>query len=1644
MQRNSRRSDRILRSRVGHRTALEFLERRDLMAASVLITELVADNVDGLRDNDGDRSDWIELFNASDAAVPLGGWRLTDDSADTGLWTFPNVTLDSGERLIVFASGKDRRDPGAELHTNFRLSADGEYLGLVEPNGQIAQQFSPAFPAQSPRASFGFSQSAQATVLLTQGSAARTFVPTAENGGDALGTAWTGVGFNDAAWAEGTLGMGFERQSGYEGLIGADVGDDMYGVNSSAYVRVHFDSTGPAAVSKLTLRMKYDDGFAAYLNGQLIATRNTPDPLWWNSSAAAQHPDIENQSFEDIDVTAFKAALVDGDNVLAIHGLNTSPANGDFVILPELVSELLAPLGDAPPRYFLTPTPGAANVGESFEGVAADPVFSAERGFYFAAQTVVLTSSTPGVEIRYTTDGTAPTAARGIVYTGPINVSTTATLRAATFKSGYADSLVETHTLIFPESVIRQPALPAGLPSSWAGTPADYQMDPDVVNSAAYRDQIVAGLQSIPTMSIVTAQDNLFGQTNGIYVNSTMEGDAWERPISVELILPDGSTGFQENAGLRIWGTGWRPHSASLKHAFQLKFKPTYGASKLDYPLFPDASANEFDDIVLRAQGSKSWNDFRQPDIYQTQYIQDAWARDTAQAMGKVEGHATFVHLYLNGLYWGLYNPVERTNESFGEEYFGGEDDEYDVVSRRAGIPNEATAGDLTAWNQMMAIVNAGLSTPQQYSAIQQLVDIDDLIDYMLIQQYATNHDGPDNDGNNMRAMRRRDADGKWRFFVWDMEYTFWYPGELRNVNVDVADTVTHIYAKLRQNSEFRLRYADRVQKHFFNDGALTSENAAARWQARADEIYGGVIAESARWGDVRRGTPFTRDVEWAAELDRLMTEYFPVRTQVLLGQLRDAGLYPSLDPPEFNQHGGEVGAGFELDIDTARGYVFYTTDGSDPRLPGGAASPTAKVFTPETQLVGPTSAARVFVPEDDSLGMRWNGSEPRFSDADWLGGTAEVGFDTTTPPASTSVQLTNATADFSQSGYSVANVIDGNPSGAGWALSQPVDYQGPVSIAATAVFETADNVGFEAGTQLTFTLRHDAIDQHNLGRFRIAITTDDRSTFANGQANHGDVTANWITLAPESFSSSGGATMTLKHDGSMLVTGGTNRRDTYTITAITPLQNITGVRLEAINDAALPFRGGPGRSDTGNAVLTELTVRAAPAKLDHLADPALGGTLSGEMISHNASAYARIPFTLDGIPKFDRLSLNMQYADGFVAYLNGHEIARRSAPEQLEFNSTALSARAGGLAMVSESLDVSAAQEFFRDGQNILAVHVLNDGIADGTLLARPQLIGERDPHELLVQSGVVKARALADGVWSALTEAEFVAPVPLRVTELMYHPRDAAAGEPYDDNDFEYVELANVSGGTISLDGVQFTRGIAFAFSDGDVTSLGPGERVLLVKNKDAFAARYGSGYRIAGVFTGQLDNSGERLTLVDANDRVILDFTYDDAWLPSTDGEGAAMVIVDPLGAAESWGTPNAWQVSAQLDGSPGLPESSGLTGDTDADGDVDLDDLNNVRNQFGGRGLGDADRDRDIDLDDLNAVRNNFGATGAALQATSSQLPEVATATGRKKSADAADAVFAQWMAAGANDSLRFATAHAARRSREAYLTGKRRA
>jgi hypothetical protein len=254
-------------------------------AQSVVISEFMASNTTTLTDEDGDYSDWIELYNSSANSVNLAGWYLTDKATDLTHWKFPSTNLGPSSFMVVFASNKNRRVPGAPLHTNFKLGASGEYLALVMPDGVTkATEFAPAFPPQYPDISYGYAMTGAVRTLVAPDATVRALVPTS-----GIDPGWRLVGYDDSTWTSGTLGVGYDSSGNYAPAIGTDLGAAMFNVNPSAYMRVPFTVADPYTLTLLTLSLRYDDGFVAYLNGTEVLRRNAPATLAWNSSATSAH-----------------------------------------------------------------------------------------------------------------------------------------------------------------------------------------------------------------------------------------------------------------------------------------------------------------------------------------------------------------------------------------------------------------------------------------------------------------------------------------------------------------------------------------------------------------------------------------------------------------------------------------------------------------------------------------------------------------------------------------------------------------------------------------------------------------------------------------------------------------------------------------------------------------------------------------------------------------------------------------------------------------------------------------------------------------------------------------------------------------------------------------------------------------------------------------------------------------------------------------------------------------------------------------------------------------------------------------------------------------------------------------------------------
>jgi hypothetical protein len=566
-----------------------------------------------------------------------------------------------------------------------------------------------------------------------------------------------------------------------------------------------------------------------------------------------------------------------------------------------------------------------STVSAQTESAPVEPVlFSVERGFFEAPFTVTL-SADPSAQIYYTTDGTRPTTANTL-YSSPILITTTTPLSAIAITAD-TTSLLVSNTYFFISDIVNQPANPAGYPNTWGplnlavgnyaagqNAPADYEMDPEVCNHPAYKNWMKEAFLSIPTVCLVTNPGYIFSHstdpdTGGIYIytgdtgnpasnGGGKLGDEWERPASLEFYDPATGKQFQINCGLRLHGGNSRKPYNSGKHSFRVSFRKEYGIGKLRYDFFEEESAvTRFDHIVFRAGYNYSWTKNSDLERLNAQYIYDSFAKETQLNMGYIAVHDRFVHLFINGLYWGLYDASEKINDNFLDSYLGGADIDYDVINDDGLVD-----GNLVAYNEMLSLAKNG-----KYDELiaKNLLYMENFIDYMLMNFYIGNMDWGK---NNWFTGRSRVTPGYgFQFFSWDAENCMTdvnlnrittFEGPLREMLFG-SSSGSSTNGGLFKNTSFKQLFANRVNLHFTNGGALTPEKTAELYQKLAGEIDLPVILESARWGDFRKEVMphnntkilYTRNDHWLPRKQDLLANYFPKRTNIVLNQLKSLGL---------------------------------------------------------------------------------------------------------------------------------------------------------------------------------------------------------------------------------------------------------------------------------------------------------------------------------------------------------------------------------------------------------------------------------------------------------------------------------------------------------------------------------------------------------------------------------------------------------------------------------------------------------------------------------------------------------------------------------------------------------------------------------
>lgn len=981
----------------------------------VVINEFQSSNSTTLLDEDGDASDWIEIRNRGTGTVNLAGWGLSDRPDTPFKWTFPAVDLAAGARLLVWCSGKNRTAPGdggPPLDSPddipglvLWLRAEGELLA----EGQAAASWTDlsgrnnhaTAPSTAARPVFRTNRvNGRPAFQFTRSSAQEFRLPVATfNGMDSLNdmslfmvAKWTGSGVPSGlfgAWniTGGTPNTHFEINTGGSLRLRVGTMDSVtvpatLAANEWAVLSGTMAGSGDTPLARL-FKNGLEIGSKVQSPGDALIAPKDAMAIGSSNAGRNLNGDVAEVLMYDRALDASERAFLDAHlgtryalpgaalpPVVALHTNFSIDAAGEDLVLTapggttaDLVPAAAVPVDTSHGRgpesgasfgWFATPTPGQPNAAEVFGPPVARPVLSEPRGFKQAPFLLALTHPDPAATLRYTLDGSAPSLSNGITYTAPFSIGQTRVVRAAAFKAGALPvPWIATHSYFFLGDITGQTSAPAGYPSTWGSfAQTSYAISPTLAARPGYAAAMRSALESFPTLSISIPVADMFGSA-GIYANPLVRD--FEKTASAEWISPDGSYDTQIDAGLRIQGGASRDHNNTPKKSMRLLFRGALGEDRLRVPVLAEGGTvlADFNSLVLRADYNNSWLHWDPGQRLRGTTLRDQWVRDTQIAMGGTGCHGHHVHLFINGIYWGVYNPSERPDAAFSASYFGGEREDYDAMTHR-GVRD----GDNIAWNSMRALAQGGLSTPAQYAAIRQYLDVSQFADYMILNIYGGNLDWPN---NNWSATRKRETGAGYRFFAWDAERTLEDPA-LNRVELTGSNNPAEFYAALRQNAEFRLLFADRVHRHFFHGGALTPAAAAARYSDRAARVQAGIFAEHARWGAYRReiydrngpSPIYEPDPHWLAERDRLLNDYFPVRTATVLAQLQAAGLYPAVAAPAFSQHGGQLVQGQTVAVSAPAGTIYCTLDGSDPRVEvTGAVSPAAFAYSAPLALSG-------------------------------------------------------------------------------------------------------------------------------------------------------------------------------------------------------------------------------------------------------------------------------------------------------------------------------------------------------------------------------------------------------------------------------------------------------------------------------------------------------------------------------------------------------------------------------------------------------------------------------------------------------------------------------------------------------------------
>ena len=804
----------------GHQAFRESITVTD---GSVIINEVMADALTGLRDDEDELVDWIELRNTTNHDIQLNMFALSDNEKRPLKWRFPDgAVIPANGYYLVFCSGKDRQDrnmPGV-YHTNFRISAENETIILADSQGHVLDRVMIDNLPQD--CSWGRNDSNQLQVFTTP-------TPTLPN---------NQTGFNQM-----DLNLRAMNKTGVwisEVQASNHAVETYSGAAKTDWIEIFNSGTSTVDLSDWGLSDDLGRGRKwQFPKGTAIAPGEYKVILC-DKDTAKNSPSQPH--------TSFKIGRLKQETITL-----TDPTGRvlDKMNLPELKTDVSygRTLGIAGLFYYDTPTPSQAN-GTGFTGYAEKPAFSVAPGQYTSAQYVEI-SIPEGTQVFYTTDGSTPTQ-NSTAYNGErLELNFTTVIRARAFATGTTKPSDPITGTFFINAFHALPLV-------------SIVTDPQNLWDEEW------GMLTIGRNAVKEPGKLPFPNT--VYRKVKDAGVKYE--CSIELYDDEGNLILDQNGEVGLMGD----YSLDMpQKSFKFRSKSLYGSKTFNAKLFPDRDYTEYKGFVLRNSGNDSMFT-RLQDGFQQHLMDLCWDTLSEITDARVVHQAWKPYaVYLNGRYWGHMNLRERTDKYMIAQFEGMTFDQADQIDLLQGN-GSVKSGSNKAFKAMRKKIKEGnpAKNPEDLQYILDNVDADNLFEYMAFEMFFGN-----SDIGNTRYYRTNQEGSKWRWVLYDVDYGMysssfnspWSYTKAKGMGQKAIDNT--IFMKLLSVPEYKDRYLTIYGKIFQK---LTTEFMIRTLDEMVKIIEPEMQLHWARWGEendkmVIAEVPTTIDGAyryWEKRVDRL------------------------------------------------------------------------------------------------------------------------------------------------------------------------------------------------------------------------------------------------------------------------------------------------------------------------------------------------------------------------------------------------------------------------------------------------------------------------------------------------------------------------------------------------------------------------------------------------------------------------------------------------------------------------------------------------------------------------------------------------------------------------------------------------------